>query len=106
MHLPTRANITVSSGAAGNETVTLNSSICSRSTETRKIYLTMCNKYFNNGNKVVDQRHKIIIYFLYYITLLVRSQNTRMTRANDQNLQINNILIINWNTKRNKETQV
>lgn len=33
-YLPTNARITVSSGAAGNDTVTLNSSICSKSTVT------------------------------------------------------------------------
>lgn len=37
MHLPTKAKITVRSGAAGKETVTLNSSICSKSTETKII---------------------------------------------------------------------
>lgn len=37
MYLPTNAKITVKSGAAGNRTDTLNSSICRRSTEKNEI---------------------------------------------------------------------
>lgn len=36
LYLPTKANITVSSGEAGKLTVTLNSNICSKSTETNR----------------------------------------------------------------------
>lgn len=35
MNLPTSAKITVNKGAAGNLTATLNSNICSRSTESK-----------------------------------------------------------------------